>query len=232
MEFVSFDCVYCPSVTEVLKTVSEEKYPDRIDIISVHGRLDEDDPMEFKGYKQFQNYFYNVTGYPAVIVDQREDLVTVGSFDATTRSFVSRLENTAPIGIGISTTKNGGESVDIAVKIVNNKQNTENYRLAVAVLENKIPYKQADLVDGSLQWIENYEHNHVLRAILSDNYFGDPIGTLTSEEIYFKTFTYTVAENVNVDNLSFVAYIVEATGFSDREVVNSRSVDIGQSIDF
>ncbi|WP_437917976.1 Omp28-related outer membrane protein [Sphingobacterium sp. LRF_L2] len=232
MEFVSFDCVYCPSVTEVLKIAANEKFPNRIDIISVHGRLEEEDPMEFKGYKQFQNYFYNITGYPAVIVDQREDLVTVGSFDATTSSFLSRFDAVSPVGISISTLKTSDDQVQIVAGIANNKKNTANYRLAVAVLENKIIYKQADLVDGGLQWIDNYEHNHVLRAFLSENYFGDLIGTLVDDEIYSKKFTYSVPNGVNIDNLSVVAYVVEAKGFSDRVVLNSRSVDIGQSVTF
>ncbi|MBN8787182.1 MAG: hypothetical protein J0I84_08830, partial [Terrimonas sp.] len=80
MEFVSFDCVYCPKVSDIIKETAEIKYPGRIDLISVHGRLDEIDPMEFSNYKQFQNYFYGVTGYPGVIIDQRDDIVSVGEF--------------------------------------------------------------------------------------------------------------------------------------------------------
>lgn len=232
MEFVSFDCVYCPRVSDRLKEASEIQYPGRIDIISVHGRLDETDPMEFSHYKQFQNYFYGVTGYPGVITDQRDDLVAVGEFDAASGSFLGRLKAQTPIGIAINTTMIAENTVKVDVQVSNKGETGSDYRLAVAVLENDIPYKQADLVDGALKWIEDYRHFHVLRTFLSDNYFGDAIGTLSANTIYSKTFSYDIPAGYKKENLSFVAYVIEAKGFSHRVSVNSRSVDIGKSIDF
>lgn len=232
MEFVSFDCVYCPAVSDILKETAETKYPGRIDLISVHGRLDEDDPMEFSSYKQFQNYFYRVTGYPGVIIDQHDELVTVGTFDATAGSFLGRVNTPTKIGIALGAAVTGENTVRVDVQVANKGEANGDYRLAVAVLENDIPYKQADLVDGSLKWIEDYRHTHVLRAYLSENYFGDALGTLGKNGIYSKTFNYTIPAGYIKNNLSFVAYVVEAKGFSQRVSVNSRSVDIGKSIDF
>jgi len=232
MEFVSFDCVYCPAVSNVLRELSEEIHPKRIDIVSVHGRLEEDDPMEFKGYQPFQNYFYGVTGYPAVIVDQRDDFVSVGTFDASGDAFSRRINAAAPIGIALSSTVTDANTVHVEVRVVNKGKSSPDYRLAVAVLENDIAYRQADLVNGSKQWIDDYRHQHVLRAFLSENYFGDPMGTLAENDSYSKTFAYTIPAAYQTDNLSFVAYVVEAKGFSSRVSVNSRTVAIGQAVDF
>ena len=231
MEFVSFDCVYCPKVSDILKEASEVKYPGRIDVISVHGRLNEADPMEFSHYKQFQNYFYGVTGYPGVIIDQRDDLVSVGEFDATSASFLGRVNAQAKIGIALSAALVNENTVKVDVQVSNKGEASADHRLAVAVLENNIPYKQADQVDGTLKWIEDYRHFHVLRDFLSGNYFGDPISTLAANAIYSKTFSYNIPADYRKENLSFVAYVVEAKGFSPRVAVNSRSVDIGKSID-
>lgn len=232
MEFVSFDCVYCPRVSDILKETAETKYPGRIDVISVHGRLNESDPMEFSQYKQFQNYFYGVTGYPGVIIDQRDDLVSVGEFDATSASFLGRVNAHTGIGIALSAALTSENKVKIDVQVSNKGEASEDYQLAVVVLENNIPYKQADLVDGALKWIENYKHHHVLRDFLSSNYFGDDIGALPAKGTYSKTFSYNIPTEYKKENLSFVAYVVEAKGFSPRVAVNSRSVDIGRSIDF
>lgn len=232
MEFVSFDCVYCPAVSNVLQELSEKTYPGRIDVVSVHGRLEEDDPMEFKGYQQFQNYFYGVTGYPAVILDQRDDLISVGMFDASSDAFSGRINVAAPIGIALSSTLTGDNTVRVEVQVANKGKSSADYRLAVAVVENDIAYRQADLVNGSQQWIDDYRHQHVLRAFLSENYFGDPIGSLAEDGTYSKTFVYTVPAEYQADNLSFVAYVVEAKGFSSRVSVNSRTVPIGKAIDF
>lgn len=231
MEFVSFDCVYCPKVSDVLKETSETKYPGRIDVINVHGKLEEDDPMQYSNYKPLQNYFYGVTGYPGVIIDQRDDLFSVGTFDASSGTFVQRINTTSKIGIALATIVANDNTVRIEVKVANKGEASEDYRLAVAVLENDIPYKQADLVDGSKKWIENYRHSHVLRAILSNNYFGDPLGTIARNGLYTKNFTYAVPASYVKNNLSFVAYVIEAKGFSYRESVNSRTVAIGKSID-
>jgi len=231
MEFVSFDCAYCPKVSGILKETTDTKYPARIDVISVHGRLEEDDPMQFNNYKQLQNYFYGVTGYPGVIIDQRDDLFFVGTFDAASNSFLQRINTSAKIGIAISTVVGVDNTVRVEVKVANKGEASEDYRLAVAVLENNIPYKQADLVDGNKKWIDDYRHAHVLRSFLSTNYFGDTLGVIAKNGQYSKTFNYTIPTGYSKNNLSFVAYVIEAKGFSPRESVNSRTVDIGKSID-
>ncbi len=230
MEFVSFDCVYCPRVTNTLKEISERTHPGRIDIVSVHGRLQEDDPMEFKGYKPFQNYFYGVTGYPGVTVDQRDDLVTVGTFDPEGIGFLTRLKTKTSIGIELASTLVDNQTARVDVKVFNKGKASGNYRLAALVLENDLPYRQADLVDGSQQWIENYQHHDVLRAFLCENYFGDPIGNLAENGTYSKSFTYTIPPGYKKEKLTFVAYVIEAEGFSGRVAVNSRSAPIGKAV--
>lgn len=232
MEFVSFDCVYCPAVEVALKETNTTKYPGRLDIISVHGRLDEVDPMEFKNYKQLQNYFYGVTGYPAVIIDQRDDLVSVGEFSADNAGFKERINMRSNIGIALSAAIAEGRQVKVDVQLQNKAAASSDYRLAVAVLENNIPYKQADQVNGQLKWIDEYSHQHVLRAILSNNLFGDPLNAFSGDNVFTKSFTYNVPERYKLEDLSFVAYVIEAYGFAHRVVMNSRSVDVGHSVDF
>ncbi len=232
MEFVSFDCVYCPNVTNLLNELSGKTFPGRIDVISVHGRLEENDPMEFSRYRQLQNYFYGVTGYPSVIIDQRDDLVSVGTFDPAGSALSTRINATAQVGIALGSTIQNDSTVVVEVRVANKGKSSDDYRLAVVVLENNIPYKQADLVNGTLQWIDDYRHFHVLRAFLSENYFGDPTGTLAKDSVYTKKFTYKIPPGYRKENLSFVAYVIEARGFSGRVSLNSRSAGIGKSVDF
>ncbi len=232
MEFVSFDCVYCPDVSTVLEEAAEKKHPGRIDVISVHGKLEQDDPMEFSGYRPFQNYFYGVTGYPGVIIDQRDDLVSVGTFDTSGSGFLGRLNTPSPVGIALSSSVEQENTIRVEVQVANKGDASGDYRLAVAVLENDIPYRQADLVDGSLHWIEDYRHQHVLRAFLSESYFGDPVENLPQNGIYAKTFTYRVPSGYKTQNLSLVAYVIEAKGFSGRVSLNSRSAAVGEAAGF
>ncbi|GAB3431591.1 Omp28-related outer membrane protein [Niabella aquatica] len=232
LEFVSFDCVYCPAVTRAMEDVIKNKYPGRIDVISVHGRLEETDPMEFKNYKPFQNYFYGVTGYPGVIIDQRDDLVSVGSFNPSGNGFTERINATAKVGIAAAATLQGNGAVRVEVQLLNKGEANGNYRLAAAVIENDIPYKQADLLNGETQWINDYRHNHVLRAFLTTSYFGDPVGDLAVNGSYDKTFTYTVPSGYKKENMQFVVYVIEASGFANRVAVNSRTVAVGNPVGF
>lgn len=231
MEFVSYDCIYCPKVSTALQVASEETFPGRIDLISVHGKLEQEDPMEFKGYKAFQNYFYGITGYPAVILDQRDDLVSVGSFDASNPDLDDRMETKAPLGIAVQSQFANENKLKVTVTVKNGSEANENYRLAVAILENELHFPQADVKDGASYWITDYTHQHVLREFLSENYFGDPIGSLGKNEEYSKSFTYTIPSIYQGENLSIVAYVIEATGFSGRAAVNSRSITAGKNID-
>lgn len=233
MEFVSFDCNSCPNVAKLIEEASQNAYPDRIDLISVHGRLSEDDPMEFPNYRILQESFYGVDGYPASVIDQVEDIVYVGTFDVAANSFLQRINATSQVGIALSSTVLNDNTINLEIQVGNRGDAVTDYYLAVVVLENGIIYKQADKnSNGETIWIDNYEHNHVLREFLSENYFGDAIGSLDRNEVYSKTYNYTVPTAYKKENLSFAAYVLQRNWLSGRVSLNSRSVEAGKSIGF
>lgn len=231
MEFIAFDCQFCPNVTKQIEDASQNIYPDRIDLISVHARLLRQSPLEFDDYKKLQNSFNDITGYPTATTDQLYDDAFLGTFDVTENPFPERINASTSVGIALKSTIVNDSTVNLEVLVGNKGDAADDYRLAVAVLESEIIYQQLDIADNSLVWIEEYEHNHVLRAFLSENYFGDPIGTLEKDKVYSKTFTYSVPDNFEKDNLSFVAYVVQIKN-NYRVSLNSRTVGVGKSSGF
>lgn len=231
LEFVSFDCVYCPIVAKQIEA-AKETYPGRIDLIRVHGRLYEKDPMVFPGYERLEGAFIGINGYPACVTDLTNASVTVGKFDVSDKSFTDRLHASVDVGIALNATIVNDNTVSLKVEVGNKGTTVDDYYLAVAVLENRIIGKQADIVNNETYWIENYEHSRVLRAFLSENYFGDAIGVLQQNSIYSKTFSYVVPEEYKKENLSFITFVVRTKTSQGRVSLNSRSVGIGKSAGF
>jgi thiol-disulfide isomerase/thioredoxin len=230
MEFVSFDCGYCPNVSKLIASASA-MYPGRIDLVGVHGHLSQNDPMVFDRYRTLQETFDKIDGYPASVIDQIEASVTVGDFNIYSRYFSERITAVPEVGIALNSATVNDSVVSVEVQVGNKGADADDYLLAVTVLENKIIYRQAD-VNHPSRWIENYEHNHVLRAFLSDNIFGDAIGKLKQNSVYSKTFTYTVPDGYEKDNLSFTAYVILFQNPSNIVAQNSRSAKIGESTGF
>ena len=57
--------------------------------------------------------------------------------------------------------------------------------------------------------VENYEHNHVLRDIITPA-FGDNIGTFSANEIKSYTFSYQLNSDWVRSNCNIVAYVLNA----------------------
>jgi len=107
----------------------------------------------------------------------------------------------------------GNISVDVSVKF---SKDFTGLKLVVYVLENGLIYEQHNYTDyyDSVDVIEDYHHNHVLRACLT-SIMGDAIADTetTLARTYTRTFTAPLPANVaNAANVEFVAFIVDASG--------------------
>jgi len=124
-----------------------------------------------------------------------------------------------------------GNTINLDVK-VNFGRDFSNLKLVVYVLENGLLYLQHNYTDyyGGVDVIQNYQHNHVLRAVLTP-LLGEAIATnqTTIYSTYTKTFSVSVPQNVvNTANLEFVAFIVDANG----KAVNVRKAVNGDDQEF
>jgi hypothetical protein len=91
-------------------------------------------------------------------------------------------------------------------------------KISVMILENNIIDAQEDLNDI----IEEFEHNHVLRTMLTP-FDGEPlVSSLLKSDIVNKQFVFTVPEDPHlwkVENLEIVVFVHEAGG--SEEVLQS-----------
>lgn len=141
---------------------------------------------------------------------------------------VNETSNNCGLGLAMHpTVSNGMITLDVDVKYV---QNYENIKLVVYVLEDNLMYRQTNYSTyfGGVNPVPNFEHDHVLRASLT-NIMGDALTETNFGETSNVNFTVPIPENVeNAENLSFVAFVVGA----DNKVINARAAHLDEDQEF
>ena len=134
------------------------------------------------------------------------------------------------LGLALSpTVANGNITLDVNVKF---SKDFTGLKLVVYVLENGLHYEQHNYTEyyNGVDVIEDWEHNHVLRACLTD-IMGDAVSDDQTAiyNTYTRSFSVPVPADVaNAANVEFVAFIVDADG----KAVNVRSAHSGDVQDF
>lgn len=137
--------------------------------------------------------------------------------------------NNAGLGIALSSTvANGSVNLDVQIKFA---QNYTGLKIVVYALENHLLHNQANYTSyyGSINPVQNYEHNHVLRQGIT-NLLGDSITEeTTAGQTVTKSFSFPIPTNfTNPENISFVAMIVNA----DNLALNARHADKNENQSF
>jgi hypothetical protein len=134
------------------------------------------------------------------------------------------------LGLAMSSTVSGGNiSMEVNAKFASD---FSNLKLVVYVLENGLIYDQHNYTEyyNGEDIIVDYEHNHVLRATLT-NILGDAISNAETAtgNTYTRTFNVPVPANVaNAANIEFVAFIVDENG----KALNVRQAEPGETQEF
>ena len=143
----------------------------------------------------------------------------------------------ADLGLSINPTIDGN-TMDITIEVkFGIDYSLAELSLVVYVLEDDLFSNQENYTSyyGGASVLTNFEHDHVLRASLTD-LLGDPIpqSSTTADNIFTQTITTNVPSNVsNSDNLSVVAFVVNASGNgtpgSSNQAINVRSAHFGDT---
>lgn len=199
-------CQYCPRVLHGIEQVEAEgldAYP-----VSIHRTSGSfTDPYNFNALALEQ--LLDISGYPAAKLNRR----TQWSNSSSTTEVKNQIKPNVDLGIALNSTVSGGTiNLDVNIKFVSN---FSDLKLVVYVLEDGLVYNQVNATSyfNGQNPIVNFEHNHVLRACLTDLVNGDAlVGTNTGATVT-KNFTVSVPANIaNVSNMSFVAFVMDASG--------------------
>ncbi|MFK7796228.1 MAG: Omp28-related outer membrane protein [Aureispira sp.] len=224
-EFTGIDCVNCPTGAQKLKEISSQN-PGKVIIVGIHAGYFAGDHNGFNlnspdGELLEAQYLGPVSGYPAATINRRlfpgeSDIVTaqtkwagiinselceraivsldiVSTFDAATNK-ASITVDVAPSDFYITTVEE-----DVALTIMITEDDIEGYQ------------KTPNGIDPE------YNHEHVLRDVVSVNYSGDVLFSKgTAMEPVQKAVTdYVVPSDWDVENCRVVAFVHHKGGKKD-----------------
>lgn len=222
-DFTGTWCGYCPRVAYAIEQVNTQTTD--ATVVAIHRG---NDPYDFSGASALESQI-GLTGYPTAMLNR----TTEWSYPEP--SYVSQAVNlttgTNPkIGLAMVTSTSGNTS-NIEVKVKFGKDFT-NLKLVVYALEDNLIYNQTNYTTyyGGTSTISNFEHDHVLRAVLSSSILGEVVtGSTNFNDEFSKTFSYTIPSNVNANNVRFVAFIID----SSNKALNSREAgpNVNQSFE-
>jgi hypothetical protein len=220
-------CGYCPRVSYGIELVLAET--DRVVPVAIH-RQD-----EYNFNAQALENLIGLTGYPTAMLKRS---ISWNYPEPNNVNQVLNMTNgDADLGLSINPTIDGN-TMDITIEVkFGIDYSLAELSLVVYVLEDDLFSNQENYTSyyGGASVLTNFEHDHVLRASLTD-LLGDPIpqSSTTADNIFTQTITTNVPSNVsNSDNLSVVAFVVNASGNgtpgSSNQAINVRSAHFGDT---
>ena len=223
-DFTGTWCQFCPRVSYAIELVHAQTSD--VVVTAIHRGSD---PYNFTGATALENQI-GLSGYPTAMLNRN----TEWNYPETSTASVSQAVNLTSgvnpkLGVAMETTTSGNTStVNVKVKFW---KNFSNLKLVVYALEDNLIYNQTNSTSyyGGANPIVGFEHDHVLRAVLSSSILGETItGSTNLNDEFSKSFTYNIPANVNASNVRFVAFVID----SSNKALNSREAGPNETQSF
>lgn len=203
-------CQYCPRVIYGIQRVEAENlsaYPVAIHRGNPPGSSGSVDPFNFPAADLETSI--GLTGYPTAKLNRK----TTWNNETSTTEVKNQIKVNSDLGLALSSTVTGGNiNLNVNIKF---DANLTNLKLVVYVLEDGLIYNQINSTSyfGGVNPIVNMQHDHVLRACLTDLVNGDALTGTNDGVTLTKNFTLPVPSNVtDVTKMSFVAFVTDFSG--------------------
>ena len=194
-------CGYCPRISHATDLVNQQT--SEAVVVAIH----RDDPYNFSA--EVLEDLINLQGYPTAMLNR----TTEWNYPepSNVNQVIDLTSGPANVGLALSPSLDGDiMSIDVKVKFGGEFSNSEA-KLVLYVLEDGLFYNQENYTSyyGGLSVISNFEHNHVLRASLS-NLMGDliPEDEYSEDNVYQVNYTMAIPSNISVnENITLVAFV-------------------------
>lgn len=205
-------CQFCPRVIYGIQKVEQENlkaFPVAIHRGNPPGTTSGGvDPFNFSAASALEASI-GLTGYPTAKLNRKITWIN----ETNTTEVKNQVKVNSDLGLALSSTVSGGTiNLDVNIKF---DANLTGLKLVVYVLEDNLNYNQTNSTSyfGAANPIVNMEHDHVLRACLTDLVNGDPLTGTNDGVVVTKNFSIAIPSNVsNAANINFVAFVLDATG--------------------
>ena len=238
-EFTGAWCGYCPDGAYRVKNLINDN-DGRVVGVSLHAGNPTGDAMEIAHTNYLETTYQN-TGFPSGMVDR----IAIDGYTSLNRGYWEYVANnqlleTAVCGLAIISKVNGQNATVEVHAGFNSTPNGDDYRLTVYLIEDGVTgtgygYDQRNYYNTDPESpfynlgdpIEGYEHNHTLRAVLSES-LGNAISSssLASGGEHIETYTVDLS-SYNKKNLSIVAFVTYiGSTITEHEIMNVQKCDI------
>ena len=238
-EFTGAWCGYCPDGAYRVKNLINDN-DGRVVAVSLHAGNPTGDAMEIAHTNYLETTYQN-PGFPSGMVDR----IAIDGYTSLNRGYWEYVANnqlleTAVCGLAIISKVNGQNATVEVHAGFNSTPNGDDYRLTVYLIEDGVTgtgygYDQRNYYNTDPESpfynlgdpIEGYEHNHTLRAVLSES-LGNAISSssLVSGGEHIETYTVDLS-SYNKKNLSIVAFVTYiGSTITEHEIMNVQKCDI------
>ncbi len=216
-------CGNCARVSYAIEQAKEQS--DRVVSVAIHNG---NDPYNFIGIGPLQNLIS--PNSELALPQSRLNRTTTWTFPEVNnvQQVLNLTSNNCGLGLALDSEVTAS-NINLAVN-VKFAQNYSNLKLVVYLLENKLIHKQTNYSNfyGGINPIPDFEHNHVLRASLT-NLLGDPLENTNYNQTVTTNFSIPIPATVsNVENISFVAFVIE----ENNNVLNVRAAEKNENQTF
>lgn len=230
VEFTGYRCGQCPPAAELAHKYKEENNG-KVILMSVHsGGFAKPLTAHFVDFQNADaDLLYNIcsaTNNPAAAVNFKKfaggsTIVTDFTKSNLDPKISDILKEDANISINLKLTKNNN-IINLEVKskyLVASGNSNEN--LVVYVVEDSIVSWQLDYrIDTNNSWLDEYEHNSVLRSSLN-GVVGESLasGLIAKDTEFIKSFIYSAdVSKVNLNKIRFIACVIDKTSYEIKQV--------------
>lgn len=242
-EFTGVRCPNCPDAQLEAKTISANN-PGRINILTIHpkGLLNSlTTPFSTDiGDKHTSKYdfrtdagkeIFNMVGVtsslPRGSVNRRlfsSETERAIDYQKWANYVNGELTKSTPVNIELNSYFTKNDSIAVEVTLTYTEAVGDSNYLTIAVLENGMVDVQEKKVGPTVIYDEEYEHEHVLRAVVSD-FYGDLLkAKLERGRVFKKLYLYKRDPLWVKDNLKVMAIVNSNT--TVKNVIHSKEADI------
>ena len=242
-EFTGRGCGYCPDGHRIANEMMAAN-PDRIWAINIHagGYAQTSYPNMITQDGNTIHGGFSISGYPTGVVNRTTaNGIDRGQWPSQANNQMSQASECNIGGMVVVNPETRMATITVEVYYTGNSTVDQNF-LTVAMLQDSILGSQSDYGNyNPTQWVGNqYVHMHILRDVITESAWGDPISPTTQGTLITRTYSYEIPEvigspngvDVDLNNIFFLAWVAERQqGNAYRPILTGCELDMVQGVD-
>ncbi|MCQ2306643.1 MAG: Omp28-related outer membrane protein [Bacteroidales bacterium] len=220
-EFTGRNCGYCPDGHLIANQICANN-PDRVWAVNIHAGGYA--PTSYPNFNTTDGNTihggFSISGYPTGVVNRS---TSSGQSRSAWNGLTSQhLAQASELNVGgqvVIDPETREASITVEVYYTGNSTESTNY-LTVYMLQDSIWGSQSGGSSNPSQWVGGqYCHMHILRDVIGESAWGDPITPTTAGTLITKEYTYAIPEmigspngvEVDIENVHFLAFVCART---------------------